>query len=121
VSIRSYLEKTYAKNLVKAAPHIAGKIDKESFIEQLRQAWYPYVKKGSDLEEELAKARERIDTSGPFKAAFDRVGLTDDDLRDVLKSIQDDKPLQRRTEKPVGRNEPCPCGSGKKYKKCCGK
>jgi len=21
----------------------------------------------------------------------------------------------------VGRNQPCPCGSGKKYKKCCGK
>ncbi|PKM78473.1 MAG: hypothetical protein CVU90_01665 [Firmicutes bacterium HGW-Firmicutes-15] len=25
-----------------------------------------------------------------------------------------------RNEK-VGRNDPCPCGSGKKYKKCCGK
>ena len=25
-----------------------------------------------------------------------------------------------RTEKKVGRNEPCPCESGKKYKKCCG-
>ena len=25
----------------------------------------------------------------------------------------------RKTEK-VGRNDPCPCGSGKKYKKCCG-
>ena len=23
--------------------------------------------------------------------------------------------------KNVGRNDPCPCGSGKKYKKCCGK
>ncbi len=23
-------------------------------------------------------------------------------------------------ETKVGRNEPCPCGSGKKYKKCCG-
>ncbi|MDW7740673.1 MAG: SEC-C metal-binding domain-containing protein [Bacillota bacterium] len=22
--------------------------------------------------------------------------------------------------KKIGRNEPCPCGSGKKYKKCCG-
>jgi uncharacterized protein YecA (UPF0149 family) len=21
----------------------------------------------------------------------------------------------------IGRNDPCPCGSGKKYKKCCGK
>ena len=24
-------------------------------------------------------------------------------------------------EKKIGRNEPCPCGSGKKYKHCCGK
>src|SRR6185437_6588215 len=24
------------------------------------------------------------------------------------------------TEKQIGRNEPCPCGSGKKYKRCCG-
>lgn len=28
----------------------------------------------------------------------------------------------KRNEKPkIGRNDPCPCGSGKKYKKCCGK
>jgi hypothetical protein len=27
----------------------------------------------------------------------------------------------RRDEPKVGRNEPCPCGSGKKHKKCCGK
>lgn len=26
-----------------------------------------------------------------------------------------------RTEKKIGRNEPCPCGSGKKYKHCCGR
>lgn len=26
----------------------------------------------------------------------------------------------KRTDERVGRNEPCPCGSGKKYKKCCG-
>ena len=26
-----------------------------------------------------------------------------------------------RKKKKVGRNDPCPCGSGKKYKKCCGK
>jgi preprotein translocase subunit SecA len=27
----------------------------------------------------------------------------------------------KRKEKKVGRNDPCPCGSGKKYKKCCGR
>ena len=26
----------------------------------------------------------------------------------------------RKSDKKVGRNDPCPCGSGKKYKKCCG-
>ena len=26
-----------------------------------------------------------------------------------------------RKEKKIGRNDPCPCGSGLKYKKCCGK
>lgn len=33
---------------------------------------------------------------------------------DVLKPIVRDNPK-------VGRNDPCICGSGKKYKKCCGK
>jgi len=30
------------------------------------------------------------------------------------------QPSQRRTGDKVGRNDPCPCGSGKKYKKCHG-
>ena len=28
------------------------------------------------------------------------------------------QPIRNR-EKKVGRNDPCPCGSGKKYKQCC--
>ena len=31
------------------------------------------------------------------------------------------KPQPIHVEKKVGRNDPCPCGSGKKYKNCCGK
>lgn len=33
--------------------------------------------------------------------------------------ILNPRPAQRSVDK-VGRNDPCPCGSGKKYKKCCG-
>jgi preprotein translocase subunit SecA len=33
---------------------------------------------------------------------------------------QKKKPV-KRADKKIGRNAPCPCGSGKKYKKCCGK
>jgi len=41
--------------------------------------------------------------------------LPEDGLREPPK----DRPQLRVSEK-VGRNDPCPCGSGKKYKKCCG-
>ena len=39
-------------------------------------------------------------------------------MPNMLVSIE--KPSPRRVPKKVGRNEKCPCGSGKKYKKCCG-
>lgn len=35
-------------------------------------------------------------------------------------SATTEEPVQRKSDK-VGRNDPCPCRSGKKYKKCCGK
>ncbi|MCL1905705.1 MAG: preprotein translocase subunit SecA [Clostridiales bacterium] len=31
------------------------------------------------------------------------------------------QPVRRDAKSQVGRNDPCPCGSGKKYKKCCGR
>jgi preprotein translocase subunit SecA len=32
-----------------------------------------------------------------------------------------DKKRPVKKGEKIGRNDPCPCGSGKKYKKCCGK
>lgn len=31
------------------------------------------------------------------------------------------EPIQADKSKQASRNDPCPCGSGKKFKKCCGK
>jgi preprotein translocase subunit SecA len=47
-------------------------------------------------------------------------------LQIVQESTQEKEPRKptkfnpKNTEKKISRNEPCPCGSGKKYKKCCG-
>lgn len=43
--------------------------------------------------------------------------LSDDIRRDIRRQYGLD---HRATSEKVGRNDPCPCGSGKKYKKCCG-
>ena len=47
----------------------------------------------------------------------------DNSWEDQPAQAAEEVPLQvtyRRAEATVGRNDPCPCGSGKKYKKCCG-
>lgn len=41
---------------------------------------------------------------------------------DELMAIKKENNIEKTAKRDkVGRNEPCPCGSGKKYKKCCGK
>ena len=48
-----------------------------------------------------------------------------DDILPIEKRNEIAKEYRRSSiavsDKVVGRNDPCPCGSGKKYKKCCGK
>ena len=39
----------------------------------------------------------------------------------VEESRKAKEPLPPRALRKVGRNDPCPCGSGKKYKNCCGR
>ena len=41
-----------------------------------------------------------------------------EDITDLERLMNPIKP--RRVEQKLGRNEPCSCGSGKKYKNCCG-
>ena len=39
-----------------------------------------------------------------------------EDISDLERALNPTQPL---ISQKLGRNEPCPCGSGKKYKKCC--
>ncbi|MDR0519029.1 MAG: SEC-C domain-containing protein [Clostridiales Family XIII bacterium] len=45
--------------------------------------------------------------------------LSEDEREEITKEYKRSRTV--RVEKKPGRNDPCPCGSGKKYKKCCGK
>ena len=102
------------------AKFLAKKISKEDFLEELKDAWSEVVNKNSDVERELKKAQERIKKSG-YEDVFKTVGITEDDLRKVITDIKNYKPEPISVERKQGRNEPCNCGSGKKYKYCCGK
>jgi len=44
--------------------------------------------------------------------------LSEEKRQEITKAYKRSKTVVK--EKKTGRNDPCPCGSGKKYKKCCG-
>ncbi len=45
--------------------------------------------------------------------------LSVDKRHEITRSFRESKIFKKESQ--PGRNDPCPCGSGKKYKKCCGK
>ena len=78
-------------------------------------------------EEKLKDRREKVED---FKTEreiayfarnwFDEDGFSREDTEDLLQEPQEARRQQQQSKSDkVGRNEPCPCGSGKKYKKCC--
>ena len=50
------------------------------------------------------------------------LGFASAEESDIQKASRERSQKQQplRSEDKIGRNDPCPCGSGKKYKKCCG-
>jgi preprotein translocase subunit SecA len=42
----------------------------------------------------------------------------EDEQPEPARELPDVEPIRNESQR-VGRNEPCPCGSGRKYKKCC--
>jgi uncharacterized protein len=72
----------------------------------------------------LAEAAEPLDDDASDEeetARFVRCGEILDELPDAMQSLwQLVRKTAVRPDRSVGRNDPCPCGSGRKFKKCCG-
>lgn len=70
--------------------------------------------------EQLKATREDIEKNQPLKGLEDAMVDMMQGVLDIARLNRPNKPINRSHPK-VGRNDPCPCGSGKKYKQCCGK
>ncbi len=73
-----------------------------------------------DFDEKIASERpQNLDATHPAAAGM-ADGKASVENKSQAKSQAKEGTFKRETPK-VGRNDPCPCGSGKKYKQCCGK
>ncbi|MBO4862059.1 MAG: preprotein translocase subunit SecA [Firmicutes bacterium] len=81
------------------------------------------IRIGASSKEDVKSAADEAKAEAAAKARA-QAGIAKGSMPKAAPKANDtggDKPMPVRVEKKPGRNDPCPCGSGKKYKNCCGK
>lgn len=80
-----------------------------------------YQMEGFAMYEEMIDSIQEETLRILFKANFKETASERKDVAVITGESSGNTAPQQRRVKKVGRNEPCPCGSGKKYKHCCGR
>ncbi|MBR1984012.1 MAG: preprotein translocase subunit SecA [Clostridia bacterium] len=80
-----------------------------------------YKKEGFEMFEDLTASIQDDTVTLLLKAELRKVPtLVKEEKKDLATNKDGSTPMPRKAKQSIGRNDPCPCGSGKKYKNCCG-
>ena len=82
-----------------------------------------YKKEGFEMFEDMTAAIQDDTVTILLKAELKKIPvLKQEEKRDFTTNQEGGDPslARRKAKQEIGRNDPCPCGSGKKYKNCCG-
>ena len=124
----------YSMDHLKSSIHFRAFAEKDPKTEYKREGFRMFNEMQETIEERVTDIIFKVHLEAGARArsvwnvsqtAHDEVGQFEmaERQRAAAQAPQgEQKVKQIRLEQPkVGRNDPCPCGSGKKYKKCCGK
>jgi preprotein translocase subunit SecA len=106
VGLRGYGQKDPLNEYKREAYNLFVEMMNKVNSDVVKFLFHVQVQEKSDVEE--AQKREKVQTKEEHRDIFQ-----EDKQQDKKKPVTRDMPK-------VGRNDPCPCGSGLKYKKCCG-
>ncbi|MEO0069575.1 MAG: SEC-C metal-binding domain-containing protein [candidate division WOR-3 bacterium] len=86
---------------------------------------------GKEIPNIITNFLEFLENEGHIKNSVQLKKVLDENTKDFIKLLPSQKPSDKKSQTKttkesvvsegakVGRNDPCPCGSGKKYKHCC--
>jgi len=111
-------EHLLAMDHLKEGIGLRGYGQQDPLIVYKREAYDMFAKMIERIKEETVRYLFRIQIARP-----EEIAAEEKSKQEKISYSHGDEGANapvRRKQKKVGRNQPCPCGSGKKYKKCCG-
>lgn len=131
---RRWIDHLDALEELKEAAHLMSYAQKNPLVEYKNTASDAFDEMISEISDAVAKTvvsvrimTERERKEQILRAQHKSLSTASEERKGVsrgtaVSSQQDGSSIQiRRTSPKIGRNDPCPCGSGKKYKNCCGR
>ncbi len=97
---------------------------KDPLLEYQFEGYQMFNEMINSTKQEILQYLYRIQVTTAEEAQAERARAAEEKANRLLAvstAGAESAPQQRRVKEKPGRNDPCPCGSGKKYKKCCGK
>jgi len=107
---------------LKEGIYLRGYASSDPFIEYQREAFSLFEEMISSTKEEIVKFLFRMEiVPQEARSVFEELPKNYVHSEYSSLSKRPSKAGVRVEGRKIGRNDPCPCGSGKKYKKCCGR
>jgi uncharacterized protein len=106
----------YLEGVDAATPgwHEAGDPD------EVNELLFPFIVLAGELPEKEKRQFRPAEWRDLVKSCEGTIGDAIVEVREYWKALRNPPQTVRRGSPKTGRNDPCPCGSGKKFKQCCG-
>ncbi len=120
----AYREHLYSMDTLKTGIGLRGYNQKDPLVEYKKESYNMFIELIASIKHEIIRILFSVQLRDEAEVAAEQEALDrlkaemEASVEDITLSSQEEK--QPVIEKKVPRNAPCPCGSGKKYKQCCG-
>ena len=118
----TWREHLYSMDTLKTGIGLRSYNQKDPLVEYKKESYNMFMELISLIKYEIIKILFTVQLQDEIQEKEEL-----EKLKEQMQSSNDNMMLGNETSKPtqigkkIARNEPCPCGSGKKYKQCCGK
>ena len=88
--------------------------------DEVDELLFPFIVLAGELPDKEKRQFRPAEWRDLVKSCEDTIGDAIVQAREYWKALRNPPQTVRRGSRKTGRNDPCPCGSGKKFKQCCG-
>lgn len=121
----AWREHLYSMDTLKTGIGLRGYNQKDPLVEYKKESYNMFIELIGNIKNEIIKVLFTIQLQSKDDAQKEQEALErmkeqmEEATGNLVTNLDQEKVLN--SDKKISRNEPCPCGSGKKFKQCCGK